>query len=476
MRKIIYILLLVVSGSLFSQPTIWQRDYPNPVGFRSYSQEICKTNDDNLVIAGYIYPDYYSKIFIIKINQYGDTIWTRIIGNDDNSYQEAHTVTATKDGGCVFTGYCDSAYAIKLNNEGNIVWQKFYGEQNITCLDIKNTKDGGYIACGKDYRINFDGFIMKIDSLGNLEWKRSYYSGFLYSFINIVEGIDTGYIIAGTVDTSENGIPKALLMKINNFGDIVWEKRLMANNNYANGREIDTVNGIYVFSGVTYNTTFVFKFDKYGNLLSQNYNTINLGEILDFKIVNDNMYVFAMIRAYTYEQRAVILMTDSTLTEIHELILQTNDYIRLSTILPYINNSIVVAGRNEIGSTRRVYALRTDSLLSPPPPIGLINAINNQPQTFLLHQNYPNPFNPVTKISFEISAGSMDSRLRGNDNVVLKIFDVLGKEVEILVDKNLKLGKYSIEWSPKNLPSGIYFCTMYVDEKIVQSIKLSMVK
>jgi len=76
-----------------------------------------------------------------------------------------------------------------------------------------------------------------------------------------------------------------------------------------------------------------------------------------------------------------------------------------------------------------------------------------------LSQNYPNPFNPVTKIKFDVP---LDSRLRGNDNVTLKIYDVLGKEIATLVNEGLSPGTYEVEWDGSNYPSGVYFYKLVV--------------
>ncbi len=65
-----------------------------------------------------------------------------------------------------------------------------------------------------------------------------------------------------------------------------------------------------------------------------------------------------------------------------------------------------------------------------------------------LDQNYPNPFNPTTTIGFGISESA---------NVTLKIFDVLGKEVTVLVDEKLESGYHSFLWNGEGLPSGVYF-------------------
>lgn len=71
----------------------------------------------------------------------------------------------------------------------------------------------------------------------------------------------------------------------------------------------------------------------------------------------------------------------------------------------------------------------------------------NQVSNFNLSQNYPNPFNPSTVINYEIPKAS---------KVTLKIFDLLGKELDTLVDEYKETGKYSVQFNSRGLPSGMY--------------------
>ncbi|HMS33621.1 MAG TPA: T9SS type A sorting domain-containing protein [Ignavibacteria bacterium] len=80
--------------------------------------------------------------------------------------------------------------------------------------------------------------------------------------------------------------------------------------------------------------------------------------------------------------------------------------------------------------------------------IGIYDNTSSIPEGFVLYQNYPNPFNPVTNLEFGIPDLGF---------VLLKVYDMLGKEVKTLVNENLKAGKYKIEFDGSNLPSGIYF-------------------
>jgi len=82
------------------------------------------------------------------------------------------------------------------------------------------------------------------------------------------------------------------------------------------------------------------------------------------------------------------------------------------------------------------------------------NISSEIPASYALMQNYPNPFNPVTMIRFAIP---MDSRLRGNDKVVLKVYDMLGREVRTLVNEMLEPGTYELRFDGSGLNSGVYF-------------------
>jgi photosystem II stability/assembly factor-like uncharacterized protein len=68
--------------------------------------------------------------------------------------------------------------------------------------------------------------------------------------------------------------------------------------------------------------------------------------------------------------------------------------------------------------------------------------------TYKLEQNYPNPFNPTTKISWQSLVSSRQ---------VLKVFDVLGNEIAVLVDEEREAGYHSIDFNASDLPSGVYF-------------------
>jgi len=70
------------------------------------------------------------------------------------------------------------------------------------------------------------------------------------------------------------------------------------------------------------------------------------------------------------------------------------------------------------------------------------------PTVFKLYNNYPNPFNNQIVIKYSIPQSS---------NVVIKVFDILGNEIESLVNEEKQTGTYELTWYAEQLPSGIYF-------------------
>ncbi len=91
-----------------------------------------------------------------------------------------------------------------------------------------------------------------------------------------------------------------------------------------------------------------------------------------------------------------------------------------------------------------------------------------QPKDFALRQNYPNPFNPTTKIKFTIPTSPQTPLLSnakgipmggaGRGEVVrIMVYDILGREVATLINKQMPAGTHEVEFDASGLPSGVYF-------------------
>ncbi len=87
--------------------------------------------------------------------------------------------------------------------------------------------------------------------------------------------------------------------------------------------------------------------------------------------------------------------------------------------------------------------------------LGIKQISSGVPEYFELYQNYPNPFNPSTIIKFDVPFPHFS--IGDELGVKLIIYDILGREITILVNKRLNPGAYEVEWNASNYPSGVYF-------------------
>ena len=99
-------------------------------------------------------------------------------------------------------------------------------------------------------------------------------------------------------------------------------------------------------------------------------------------------------------------------------------------------------------------------------PLTKINEVLSPINSFSLSNNYPNPFNPITTIIYFIPKRS---------NVVIKVYDILGNEIETLVNDEKSLGNYEVEFDGSELSSGIYFYQLRAGN-FIQTTKMVFMK
>ncbi|MBK9403847.1 MAG: T9SS type A sorting domain-containing protein [Ignavibacteria bacterium] len=153
-------------------------------------------------------------------------------------------------------------------------------------------------------------------------------------------------------------------------------------------------------------------------------------------------------------------------------LLGSNAKFILDPVVPQYDNDVIklneISGRTFagyiFGGIRALYPNNTVSFPSEyvfkvfitPNVIGINQISSEVPSGFSLDQNYPNPFNPNTKIRYSIPK---------NEFIVLKVYDVMGTEVQTLVNENQSAGTYEVNFDAKNidgkeLSSGIYYCKL----------------
>ena len=478
--KIVLLFLLNISFYLNAnaqKPITWQRTYDGGYNFYDEGFDLCNADDSNFYVVGSsLTPQNNWAMKVMKINSFGDTIWTREIRNSGNI--EAYAVVSDNKDGCVITGRSSNgAIFVNINKYGHFNWQRTYGNGVIQLHDIKKTLDNGYIACGKKDSINYDCYVIKIDSSGNFEWQKIILSNFLKIAYNILVDINGSYIISGSqVDFQFGDTTKIFITRLDSIGNILWDKKYRIKNKFTSVNSMQITNNGYLLSGETLdymNNFFKIYFIKVNfegdSIYSREIDTPQSEYSSTFSIVNENRFLFGMTREVTNTiSLARIIITDSLGNKIIQKTVNDNEniYLRSSQIIE--NGNLMFIGKldQEINSRDDFFVLRTDSLLNAP-TLGVNNNSLSITPKVIIFPNYPNPFNPETTIKYSVSKSSF---------VKIIIYNVLGKEVSVLINKKLDLGDYLLNWKPINISTGIYYCSFIIDGILVKSNKIIYIK
>ena len=236
-----YILKTDANGLL-----LWSKTYEK--SNISGAGDVHKTNDGNYFVSGYTYENYYnSKLFLLKINENGDTIWTKTISNPDGGLLGAK-ISPTSDNGIIFTGTMffingeAKIYMLKTDTTGNVIWFKKYGgAEYVGGGNSFQTNDGGFILTGVIGNVakkqntsscpnneffpdsvntkmftNGDLYLLRTNCNGDSLWSRVYGDAGEDVGNSVQQTNDYGYAVCGY--TTKGSSLDLFLIKTNNYG------------------------------------------------------------------------------------------------------------------------------------------------------------------------------------------------------------------------------------------------------------------
>ncbi len=255
-------LLTILSAFALSSyaqvPSIqWQKAFGG--SNHEYSKQIEQTNDGGLIIAGTSESNDYNVVFnhgskdywVVKTNANGSYNWMKTYGGSGDD--DLTSMSKTHDGGYILCGTSDSndgnksvsfgnkdIWIVKINSLGNIQWQKsFGGSLNDFGYSIQQTSDHGYIIGGVSTSTNgqvtnnhggMDSWLVKTDSIGNIAWQKTYGGSVIDITNSVKQTADGGYIIGGYTGSSNgdvtfnHGTLDYWVLKTNSTGNIIWQK------------------------------------------------------------------------------------------------------------------------------------------------------------------------------------------------------------------------------------------------------------
>ncbi|MBU1936586.1 T9SS type A sorting domain-containing protein [bacterium] len=196
--------------------TLWTRSYGiNSLLNIEEASDVQQTVDGGFIITGtstQIWPGE-QRIYMVRTDGFGDTLWTKLFGSEENS-RTANTIIQTTDNGYFLTGditidYSEDIYAMKTNSQGNVLWEFSHdgGSPHEWARGVFQTSDGGYIIAGGTNVFSSAGgnycLLIKIDESGDTLWTREYELSRLITMSSFGRTADGGYILAGQIETYE---------------------------------------------------------------------------------------------------------------------------------------------------------------------------------------------------------------------------------------------------------------------------------
>jgi hypothetical protein len=386
------ILILSISISAQAPDTLWSKSYGGPFTDKAFSIE--KTSDDGYIFVGskqtsFIGNDY---LWIVKINANGDTLWTKVIGDGEGLH--GATIMQLNDDEYILLAAGNingigGNFLIKTNSIGDTLWTKYLGDGQ-RMKNLESTLDGGYILIGT---LNFYGIsIMKTNSVGDTLWTKQILSDQPQndSGYDIKKAVDGGYIAAGYNGWSAG----AWLIKIDSLGNLEWEKTWTTG---IGNTVIQTYDSSFVMSGGSVNHIMLIKSNHIGQIYWFNTYPGSNGYTC-LESADKNLIVVGGADGNT---STIILKIDTYGDTLWTKVL---DGVSLpdrgSYILQNSDESYMVLG-NIYSSPSREEDVMITKLNSENVGVEEITAMESN--NFSLFANYPNPFNPSTKIVYKIT-------------------------------------------------------------------------
>lgn len=285
MKSFFFSFLIMLTGlaTQAQAPEIeWQRSYggTNDEEARSIQQ----TADGGYIIAGGSSSDDgdasgnhgYMDYWIVKLNDTVGLQWQKSLGGGIGDY--AWDIQQTADGGYIVAGGAGSndgditenhgnsdCWIVKLNDTGSIAWQRpLGGTGGDVCYSIQQTTDGGYIVSGSSYSYdgdatsnhgNGDCWIVKLNDTGAIQWQKNIGGTNVEWGYSIQQTTDGGYIVAGSSRsndgdvTNNHGNQDNWVVKLNDAGNIQWQRSLGGSNDDFAYSVRQTADGGYIVAG-----------------------------------------------------------------------------------------------------------------------------------------------------------------------------------------------------------------------------------
>ena len=258
----------------------WKKSYGGSAWEEAHS--IQQTTDGGYIFAGLAQSmdgdvsgvNGFLDFWVVKISNLGSVEWQKALGGSNEDI--ANSIKQTSDGGYIVAGHTKSVdgdvsgnhgnldyWVVKLSSTGVLEWQKTLGGAAWdTAEEVCQTKDGGYIVTGyagsgsiAGQHGSFDNWVVKLSSTGDIQWQKALGGSDADYGRSIEQTSDGNYIVAGSAKSTDGDILEnkgnsdAWLVKLNNNGEIIWQKTLGGTSAETFLAVTQTVDNGYIMAG-----------------------------------------------------------------------------------------------------------------------------------------------------------------------------------------------------------------------------------
>jgi hypothetical protein len=527
MKSFSFIIILIFTQSvLFCQTSgiEWAKCY----GGYSYDRasSILQINDGGYIVAGKSHSNSgdvsgnhapgSADYWIVKLNPTGIIEWQKCLGGTHHDI--ANSIQQTSDGGYIVAGISNSNdsdvtghhgsstwmdyWIVKLSLNGLIEWQKSLGgTDEDVCNDIRQTSDGGYIIAGSSYSNDgdisghhggreYDYWIVKLDSNGVMEWQKSLGGTYGDDASSIQQTNDGGYIIAGATGsndgdvTGNHGDYDYWIVKLSSSGLIEWQKCLGGTHRDIAKSIQQTIDGGYIIAGssgsndgdvtgnhggddywiVKLNSSGLIEWQKSLGGMRMDYAysiqlTSNGGYIVAGCSNSNDGDVTGHYGSLDYYDYWIVKLNSNGVMEWQKSIGGSDD-----------DEAFAIKQTNDGGYIAAGYCDSHDGIITGnhgSTDFGIIKLSNTinvqeiyQKNDFLL---FPNP--ALDKITI---------CLQDNQDLSVSFLYIYNLQGKILLQQNFK--QNNIEINISNLPNGIYFAKLQLNDGIIVQKKFVVLK
>lgn len=239
--------------------SLWVRFYEGKLPISFGQNCVQQTTDGGLILTGSHVSNRVSSLYILKLNSNYDSAWSRAYGRED--------------GGVYYYNKVEKAN----ENKGKLDTFSMPLTRNLSGVSVIETPNKGYLILGQlgvDYapyardvfEFYHDGVqVIKTDSLGNILWKRTFLGDIMGENIYRAQTPDNGYVLIGNIGLADSS-PSCLFLKLDSLGDSLWSRTYGLTELYSTHQ---TKDGGYAIIGRKNSMSVIIEVDSLGFIIGE---------------------------------------------------------------------------------------------------------------------------------------------------------------------------------------------------------------